>query len=226
MTTIQGQQLLDLFDHSCDFNNFIALANELTIANLQSFSSQYTHIFGNHLCGKSYLLKAWVNLANKKYQSAIYLDAQQIDNGAIAQINLDNFRFIAIDNIDILNEDQQIELFDLFNHIKLNNRDNYLLTSSSKNLNHCELRIDLKTRILSGLVFALKSLNEEELLSALLIYTKREGIRFEESELKYLLSHYTRNLGELMGLIDKVANFALTEKKQITLPLIKTVCNH
>lgn len=225
MMVIQGQQLLDLFDHSYDFNNFIAIGNEITIANLQNFSNQYTHLYGSHLCGKTYLLKAWINLANKKYQSAIYLDSLQIQNDEIAQINLDRNRFIAIDNIDLLNEAQQIELFNLFNHIKLNSRDNYLLTSSAKNLNHCELRIDLKTRIHSGLVFALKNLTEDELLNALSIYTKREGIRFGETELQYLLTHYTRNLGELLGLIDKVTNFALAEKKQITISLIKNCLN-
>ena len=84
------------------------------------------------------------------------LSSEQLNN-----INLDEYRFIAVDNIDTLNEDQQIELFDLFNHIKLNNRDNYLLTSSTLNLNNAEIRIDLKTRIYSGLVFGLKiSMNQ------------------------------------------------------------------
>ena len=167
------------------------------------------------------MLKSWVNLASSRHQNAIYLDARELINEQLSGINLDELRFIAIDNIDTLNEDQQIELFDLFNHIKLNNRDNYLLTSSTINLNNSKIRVDLKTRIYSGLVFGLKNLNESELLSALTIYSNREGIKIGEAELKYLLHHYTRNLGKLIQLIIKISNAALALKKTITIPLIK-----
>lgn len=217
-----NQQLLDLFNRVYDFNNFISTENEITVANLQDFSNQFSHIYGEHLTGKTHLLKAWINLANQKYQSAIYLDGQHLKTDALVNIDLDTFRFIAIDNIDVLDENLQIELFDLFNHIKLNGRTNYLLTSSSINLNYSNLRTDLKTRIHSGLIFALKNLDETELLNALNIYTKREGIRFGEAELKYLLTHYTRNLGKLIELINKASTTALSQKKQITIPLIKS----
>lgn len=218
---MSAQQLLDLFNQHYDFNSFIASGNEITVANLQSFTNQFTHIYGEHLTGKTHLLKSWVNLASSRHQNAIYLDARELINEQLSGINLDELRFIAIDNIDTLDEDQQIELFDLFNHIKLNNRDNYLLTSSTINLNNSKIRIDLKTRIYSGLVFGLKNLNESELLSALTIYSNREGIKIGEAELKYLLHHYTRNLGKLIQLILKISNAALALKKTITIPLIK-----
>lgn len=215
------QQLLDLFNQHYDFNSFIASGNEITVANLQSFTNQFTHIYGEHLTGKTHLLKSWINLATSRRQNAIYLDALELRSEQLSSINLDEYRFIAVDNIDTLNEEQQIELFDLFNHIKLNSRDNYLLTSSTINLNNSKTRVDLKTRIYSGLVFGLKNLNESELLSALIIYSNREGIKIGEGELKYLLYHYTRNLGKLIQLIQKVSNSALALKKAITIPLIK-----
>jgi DnaA family protein len=215
------QLLLDLFNHEVDFNDFIATGNEITLASLQSFSSQFTHIYGEHLSGKTHLLKAWVNLANSKYHNALYLEANQLKLGALNELSLDYFRFIALDNIEHLDEELQIELFDLFNHIKLNNRDNYLLTSSGANLHTLNLRADLKTRIQSGLVLGVKSLSDADLLHALTIYTKREGIKIGENELKYILSHYPRNLGELIGLINGLSQQALREKKAITIPLIK-----
>lgn len=218
---MSAQQLLDLFNQHYDFNSFIASGNEITVANLQSFTNQFTHIYGEHLTGKTHLLKSWINLATSRRQNAIYLDALELRSEQLSSINLDEYRFIAVDNINILSEEQQIELFDLFNHIKLNSRDNYLLTSSTINLNNSKIRVDLKTRIYSGLVFGLKNLNESELLSALTIYSNREGIKIGEAELKYLLHHYTRNLGKLIQLIQKVSNSALALKKAITIPLIK-----
>ncbi len=216
------QQLLDLFNQVYDFNSFISIGNEITVANLQDFSSQFTHIYGATLSGKTHLLKAWVNLANHRQHNAIYIDSNQVDQINLHDLDLDKYRFIAVDNIDLLDEQGQISLFDLFNHIKLNNRDNYLLTSSTINLNASNLRIDLKTRIHSGLIFALKSLDESELLNALSIYAKREGIKIGEAELKYILSHYTRNLGKLIELINTAATLALTTKKPITIPVIKS----
>jgi DnaA family protein len=218
MTT---QLLLDLFNREFEFNNFIASGNEICVANLQNFSNQYSHIYGLHLTGKTHLLKSWVNLSNHKYGKAIFLSASDsLVN--LHDLNLDMYRFIAIDNIDLLTAEQQIELFDLFNHIKLHNRDNFLLTSSTHNLSTITLRNDLKTRLQSGLVFALKSLNDDELLSALNIFANREGIKINEPELKYLVYHYTRNLGQLINLIHKVAIQALSYKKLITIPLIKS----
>lgn len=217
-----SQQLLDLFRHECEFSNYIATGNEITVANLQSFSSQFSHIYGETLSGKTHLLKAWVNLANQKYHNGIYLDVKTERSAEyLAALNIDEFRFIAVDNIDYLQEEQQIELFNLFNHIKLNQKNNYLLTSSTINLNFSTLRSDLKTRIHSGLVFALKNLTEDELLNALTIYCNRESIGIGNNELKYMLTHYTRNLGLLIKQIQNISQTATIEKRPITTHFIR-----
>lgn len=222
-----SQQLLDLFRHECEFSNYIASGNEITVANLQNFSSQFTHIYGETLSGKTHLLKAWTNLANQKYHNGIYFDANDfLKVSQLAELNIDNYRFIAIDNIDCMTDDLQVELFNLFNHIKLNQRNNYLLTSSSINLNLSTLRIDLKTRIHSGLVFALKSLTEDELLNALSIYCNRESIRVGDNELKYMLTHFTRNLGLLIKQIQSISQTATAEKKPITTHFIRNIMQH
>lgn len=222
-----AQQLLDLFNREYSFNSYIPFENEIAVANLQNFSSQFTHVFGTCGCGKTHLLKAWINLANQKYNSVIYVDGMSSSAKQIASINLNNHRFIAVDNIDKLNDELQIKLFDLFNHIKLNQLDNYLLTSSNINLNHlASMRADLKTRILSGLVFGIKSLNEAELLNAMKIYTMREGIKIGEHELNHILTHYTRDLGKLLELINHISAEAMVKKKAlITVTFINQLLN-
>jgi len=215
------QQLLDLFNQSYEFTGFISTGNEIVVSALQDFVHQFTHIYGGHLAGKSHLLKAWVNLANQRAKQAIYLDAGQVQGSLSDLIDEDRDRFIAIDNVDSLSDQQQIQLFDLFNHIKLHDKGNYLLTSATLNLNNKSFREDLKTRIYSGVILNLKSLDDIELMNALTIYTKREGLKFGEAEIAYLLKYYTRNLGQLIALINKVGKFALIEKKNITIQLIK-----
>ena len=221
------QQILDLFEFKPTFSNFIPIRNEMICANLQSFSNQFTHIVGANKTGKTHLLNAWVNLAKYEYKSAIYLNCENVnDTHQLHEINLNNSRFIAVDNIESLDNNGQIELFDLFNHIKLNNLDNYLLTSSSIPLNTLKLRDDLTTRLLSGIDLHLKPLNDEELLQALTIYVKKEGVNFSQNELNYLITHYERNIGKLIKIITKIAKYALTQKKNISTHLIKNVLGH
>ncbi len=220
------QQLLDLFNQEYNFNNYISTGNEIVVANLQNFSNQFTHLYGDTLTGKTHLLKAWANLANSKYQSSIYIDVAKDNKIDLEYIEKSEYRFIAIDNIDLLSDDGQIELFDLFNHIKLNSQNNnYLLTSSQSNLNIIDVRVDLKTRLQSGMIFRLKRLTEDELLNSLIIYVKREGIKFGEIELKYLLNHGARNLGKLIALINQISSLATMQKKTITVALIKSNLN-
>lgn len=215
------QPLLDLFDQEYEFSSFIATGNELTVVSLQSFSTQFTHIYGDSLTGKTHLLKSWVNLANRRYNAGIYLTPDDIAQFSIYDIDLNTYRFIAIDDIDNAAEEQQIAIFDLYNRIKLHNLDNYLLTSSTINLNHSDLRVDLKTRIHSGVIFALKILSDKNLITALSIYAKREGIKFGDHEIEFLVNHCNRNLGQLIQILNDISLFAISNKKSITVHLIK-----
>ncbi len=214
-------QLLDLFNTAPTFNNFIAIGNEAIYASLNNSTHQFTHITGIKSSGKTHLLKAWVNMHLGHNKSAIYLDAN-----AQPQIKIleSNYQFIAIDNIEVLTNNLQIELFDLFNTIKLNSKNNFLLTSSRKSFdtNH-SMRDDLITRILSGLNLQLVALNDEELFMGISSYIKKEGFNFGEAELKYLISHYERNIGTLIKKIHLIADEALLQKRDITIPLIKQV---
>lgn len=217
-------QILDLFVSRPTFTNFIASNNEIVSNALKQQASQFTHVVGGHLSGKTHLLKAWVDLALNKHRSAIYVDANRLMDYPVLRDLAMHYEFIAIDNIGVLNNDQQISLFDLFNSIKLNNRNNRLLTSSEQSLEgDANIREDLKTRILSGLNLTIKAPNDTELMNILEQYALNEGINVHASELTYLVNHYTRNIGTLINTMHKIVNIALVEKRNITVPLIKRV---
>ncbi len=209
-------QLLDLFGSNPTFSNFISLNNQKIINLLSNYSSSFSHIIGAPHSGKTHLLKAWVHSAPN---TAIFIDNT-------LEINLreiiNDYKYIAIDNIEYLDNNKQIELFDLFNQIKLNNLNNQLLTSSRIQLNS-NIREDLKTRILSGINLNLKALNDDELIDAIGIFTKEEGITLAHSETIYLINHYTRNIGVLITTIHKIANSAVEQNRNITIPFIKQV---
>ena len=141
------QQLLDLFDTNPTFDNYIKLGNEFVYNALATQNHQYIHIIGNTLNGKTHLLKAWVNQMLTTNQKAIYINA--MDDISVEKLRTlsKDYQYIAIDNVEMLNSDNQIAMFDLFNSIKLNNLNNILITSSNNSLEHnTDLRDDLKTR--------------------------------------------------------------------------------
>lgn len=220
-------QLLDLFSRTTSFDNFISIKNEIIIDTLKKFSSQFTHINGNKLGGKTHLLKAWAALAAEKGESSIYLNAADLRDNITQKLHHhlhDIPAFIAIDNIENLTSSQQIQLFDLFNLIKLNNSKQFLLTSSTQSLDNLpNLRLDLQTRLMSGLSLTIKHLDDSDLLHALNSHIILEGICISETELKYLINHYTRNIGVLIPIIHQIVQVAIAEKRNISIPLIKRI---
>lgn len=212
-------QLLDLFDKTYSFDNFISINNDIVIQLLKKYTSQFIHIVGARHSGKTHLLNAWVSNAPG---TSYYMNYTSKDQSIRELAN--QYTYIAIDNVDHLNDEQQIELFDLFNKIKLNNLPNQLLTSSSTNLESvARLRIDLKTRLLSGINQSLKALNDNELFEAIDLFTANEGIKLQLAEKSYLINHYTRSIGVLIETIHKLAEMAVLEKRNITIPFIKQI---
>jgi DnaA family protein len=212
-------QILDLFETKPSFDNFIHINNEHIINLLTSYSHQFVNIIGTKYSGKTHLLKAWC------YQTgpaAIYFNSTNIDNFTTDLIT--KYTHIAIDNIDCLNDEHQIQLFNLFNNIKLQKLNNQVLTSSSSALEKLpHLREEFKTRFLSGINLTLKAPNDDELKNAIIFFLSKESITMGENECNYLITHYTRNIGLLIQSIRKIADIAVTQNRNITIPLIKEI---
>ncbi len=83
------------------------------------------------------------------------------------------------------------------------------------------VRDDLRTRLGWGLVFAVQPLNDHDLQCAMQSEAKRRGLRLNEGVLPYLLTHYSRQQGDLMRLLDQLDRYALAEQRVLTVPLLK-----
>ena len=175
-------------------------------------------VVGEHALGKTHLLQASVMAAMDKGYSALYLDlAQALPPGFLQ--NLDDYNWMAIDNIDVADAEQQQALFDLYNRSK--NAQKTLLVSAKQLPNQLDLLIDLKTRLSQALVFQLEVLSDEQKLQVLETKLGHKGLRVETKVLTYLLKHYSRELSELVETIDKLDKLSLQQKKAITIPFVK-----
>ena len=83
------------------------------------------------------------------------------------------------------------------------------------------LRDDLRSRLGWGHVFALQPLGETETRAALRREADRRGILLSDDVMDYLLTHLRRDMGHLMGLLERLDGFALAEHRHVTVPLVK-----
>jgi DnaA family protein len=83
------------------------------------------------------------------------------------------------------------------------------------------LRDDLRSRLAWGHVFALQALAEGETRAALRREADRRGILLSDEVMDYLLTRFQRDLKHLMNLLDRLDEFAMSERRAVTVPLLK-----
>ena len=83
------------------------------------------------------------------------------------------------------------------------------------------VREDLRTRLGWGPVFQLLPLAEAEMRVTLKREAGRRGIALSDDVTSYLLTRFARDLGSLMALLDALDQFALSEQRAVTVPLLK-----
>ena len=83
------------------------------------------------------------------------------------------------------------------------------------------VREDLRTRLGWGLVFQVHTPTEEQVRAVLRREADRRGILLDDRVMHYLLTHLSRDLGHLMGLLGRLDEYSLEFKRRITVELVK-----
>ena len=83
------------------------------------------------------------------------------------------------------------------------------------------LREDLRSRLGWGVVFALQPLAEAEARAVLRRAADHRGIFLSDEVMDYLLTRFARDLAHLMALLERLDEFALSQKRAVTVPLLK-----
>jgi DnaA family protein len=123
------------------------------------------------------------------------------------------------DDVHLLNEEDQIALFDAYNQLRADG--GTLITSGIASPLQMGLRDDLATRLAWGLVYQLHPLSDEEKAEALRKHASERGMKLPDEVLEYCLRHLRRDLPTLMATLDALDEWSLTDKRAVTLPLLK-----
>jgi DnaA family protein len=88
------------------------------------------------------------------------------------------------------------------------------------------LRDDLRTRLGWGHVFGLQPLDEPAQRAVLRQSAQARGLTLSDEVLDYMLNRFSRDMGNLMELLQRMDRYALQTQRAITIPLIKSMMDN
>ncbi|MCB5188348.1 AAA family ATPase [Methylobacillus caricis] len=196
------QLLLDIQPPaSPTLENFVVGRNAEALFQLKSTIQQdgnarFIYLWGASGCGKSHLITACNALAGQH-----------------------GLNMICVDDVHLLSDEEQISLFDIYNQLRESGGS--LVASGQAAPGQMGLRDDLATRLAWGLAYQLHPLSDEEKAQALKIHAQARGMKLPDEVLDYCLRHLRRDMPNLIATIDALDEWSLTDKRAVTLPLLK-----
>jgi len=181
---------------------------------------RFIYLWGVNGCGKSHLLQAVVESFIQNKLNADYINCGITQNFKMDFSVVDKINCLTIDNVDRLNASTQIDLFNLYNHIR-DECQSFMLVSGSVAPSQLKLREDLVTRLGWGLIYQVHELSDNEKIQAMKKHAKRKGFELTQDVCNYLLRHVKRDLPSLLVTLDALDLHSLREKRPITIPMLR-----
>lgn len=133
---------------------------------------------------------------------------------------------VCIDDVQLLDDAAQIELFNTYNQIRDQNAQQNadaraLIVAGNAAPTHMHLRDDLATRLAWGLTYQLQPLTDEEKALALMSHAHGRGMRLPTEVIDYCLRYLRRDLPTLIATINALDEWSLTTKKPVTVPMLR-----
>jgi DnaA-homolog protein len=129
---------------------------------------------------------------------------------------------LLIDDVDKLSAENQIVAFDRFN-LNKTEKQVWVATGPQPPSGLTHLRDDLRTRLGWGLIYQIYLLNDEEKRHALFKRAEQLGFELDPAIADYLLTRYSRDLRQLLSVVDALDRFSLEQHRRVSLPLLKSL---
>jgi DnaA-homolog protein len=205
------QLLLDIKPAAApSLDNFIVGRNAEALASLKAViageQAKFIYLWGEKGSGKSHLITALSNtLSNEMLHKPISMRPTEA--------------CFFLDDVHLLDNEKQIAVFNQYNLLK--EAGGFLVCAGSHAPTQMGLRDDLATRLAWGLVYQLHPLNDAEKTAALQNHAKERGMKLPDEVTAYCLRYLRRDLPSLMAILDALDEWSLTEKKPVTVPMLK-----
>jgi DnaA-homolog protein len=208
------------------FASFLTARNVELVAHLRhvatSASAGATWIAGPHTAGKSHLLQA-VCSAVPAGKRAAYLPLESLlPFGPGALDGAESLDVACYDDVQTVAgiDDWEQRLFSLWQRAL--ERGTTLVFAARENPAQVAFSLpDLKSRLASAFVFAVRELNDEEQLEALYLRAHLRGFELPPETAKFLQRRFPRDMRSLCEVLDTLDDAAFAEQRRITVPFIR-----
>ena len=130
-----------------------------------------------------------------------------------------------LDRLDLAptNPHWEMGIFNLYNDLNKEGK-NQIIFLSDKSLNSIDFNLkDLQSRISSISAISFVDLNDEEKRILMELIFRKRGISIDNSVLSYALERSSRSLENIINLVQKIDEYSLSKKRNITVPLLKEI---
>jgi DnaA-homolog protein len=177
------------------------------------------YLWGPTGSGKSHLLGALAEHMRSRDAKVAAFDA----SSALPWPVDDRSDLTVLDDCDAFSAEQQQAAFALF--VDVSSRGGLLAAAGRVPPVDLTLRDDLRSRLGWGHILALQPLGETDLKKVLDSEAQRRGLVLPADVSAYVLSRFARDLKSLIALLDRADEFALSQQRALTIPLIRQVLN-
>ena len=210
------------------FASFLTARNVELVAHLRNVAmatpAGATWIAGPHTAGKSHLLQA-VCAEVGAGKRAAYLPLETLlPFGPSSLDGADLLDVACYDDVQTVAglPDWEERLFSLWQ--RSTERGSTLLFAARENPAQVEFGLaDLKSRLASSFVFAVRELNDEEQLEALMLRAHLRGFELPPETARYLQRRFPRDMRTLCEILDTLDDAAFVAQRRITVPFIRGV---
>jgi DnaA family protein len=204
-------------DPARSFDTFLAGDNRAALEHLRQLTplSAPTYLWGPTGSGKSHLLAA---LASAWQAMGARVGWFSPATGAPWSF-AEGWKLVVLDDCEGFDAVQQQAAFTLF--VEATTAGVPVVSAGSLPPVDLPLREDLRSRLGWGVVFALQPLAEADARAVLRRAADQRGIFLSDEVMDYLLTRFARDLAHLMALLERLDEFALSQKRAVTVPLLK-----
>ncbi len=204
-------------------DNFIVGDNEQLLFSLKNDAEPLIYLWGDKGTGKTHLLESIVLYYHSLEKNAIYIP-MQLDNNIQPELleSLETFDLVCLDSIHHIAGDKLWEeaLFNFFNRMR--EAGGRLILAADQNAHNININLaDLRSRLSWGITYHIKTLSDDEKISALKFRAHQRGFQMNDDVACYLMKHAPRDMSGLMSLLDKLDYATLVEQKKLSIPFVK-----
>jgi len=223
------QLLLDLEPPAMPrFENFIAGRNGEALAAVRRLcgtatadvAQRFVYLWGDAGSGRSHLLRAAAAEMDVPCFDGAVVDAVDIETTTAADAAR---RVLIVDDVEATDAATQEALFHAYNALREDPHGAMIVAGdrAPRDLALHAARDDLRSRLAWGLAYQLHRLDDDEKDAALVRHAEQRGFPLAPEVRRYLMTHFARDLGSLMQMVEALDRHAREQRRVVTLPLIR-----